>query len=160
MKKVLKFLFSRLVIFSLLIALQLFLLVFLLIKFSEGTIFIQLALEIISLIVVIWLVNKKDNPSYKLAWVIIVLAFPLLGGVFYLMWGNKGIHGKNAKKITNYYQLVKAQSIHLPEITEEAAQFKESHRRMINYVARTSGFPVYKNTQVTYFPLGEDKLPA
>lgn len=157
-KKILKFLFSRLVIFSLLIALQLFLLIFLLIKFSEGTIFIQLALEIISLAAVIWLVNKKDNPSYKIAWVIVVLAFPLLGGVFYLMWGNKGVHGKTAKKISNYYQLMKTQSVHAPEITEEAAQLKESHRRMINYVARTSGFSIFKNTQVEYFPLGEDKF--
>ena len=157
-KKVLKFLFSRLVIFSLLIALQLFFLIFLLIKFSEGTIFIQMALEIISLVVVIWLVNKRDNPSYKLAWVIVVLAFPLLGGVFYLMWGNKGIHGKKARKITNYYQLMKSQAVQLPELTEEAAQLKESHRRMIHYLAHTSGFPVCKHTQVEYFPLGEDKF--
>ncbi len=47
--------------------------------------------EILSLCLVIFLVSKDENPSYKLAWVVIIMAFPIFGGLFYLTFGNKGL---------------------------------------------------------------------
>ena len=38
--------------------------------------------ESLSLIFVLWIVNKKINPAYKLAWTILILAFPVFGDRF------------------------------------------------------------------------------
>ena len=46
------------------------------------------ALTILSFVIVVWLVRKYDNPTYKITWIIIILLFPLFGGLFYLFWGN------------------------------------------------------------------------
>ena len=45
-------------------------------------------LTVLSVIIVIWLVRKYDNPTYKITWIIVILLLPLFGGLFYLLWGN------------------------------------------------------------------------
>ena len=46
------------------------------------------ALTMLSLLIVIWLVRKYDNPTYKMTWIIVIMLFPLFGGLLYLLWGN------------------------------------------------------------------------
>ena len=44
--------------------------------------------HIISAVMVIWLIRKYDNPAYKIPWIVLILLFPIFGGLFYLLWGN------------------------------------------------------------------------
>ena len=46
------------------------------------------ALTVLSVIIVIWLVRKYDNPMYKITWMLVIVLLPLFGGLFYLIWGN------------------------------------------------------------------------
>ena len=46
------------------------------------------ALTVLSVIIVIWLVRKYDNPMYKITWMLVIVLLPLFGGLFYLFWGN------------------------------------------------------------------------
>ena len=47
------------------------------------------ALTVLSVIIVIWLVAKDDNPSYKITWIILIMTLPVVGWFFYLKFGNK-----------------------------------------------------------------------
>ena len=87
--KVLRFLFSRMVIVGLMIVVQLVVFLFFLIKFSHYSALVSLLGTIISALVVLWIINKSDNPAYKLAWIIPILIFNIAGGVLYLILGNK-----------------------------------------------------------------------
>ena len=40
--------------------------------------------SLISSIVMIYIINDKSNPAYKIAWIIPVMLMPLFGGVLYL----------------------------------------------------------------------------
>ena len=84
MRRLLKLLFSQIVIISLLLILQVGLLAYLIVGLSRYFIYVDLLLKLISVIVVILIVNRHSNPVYKLAWVMLILAFPLFGGLFYL----------------------------------------------------------------------------
>ena len=44
------------------------------------------ALTVLSVIIVIWLVRKYDNPMYKITWMLVIVLLPLFGGLFYLFW--------------------------------------------------------------------------
>ena len=46
------------------------------------------ALTVLSVIIVVWLVRKYDNPMYKITWMLVIVLLPLFGGLFYLFWGN------------------------------------------------------------------------
>ena len=39
---------------------------------------------LLSAVVVIYIINKRQNPIYQLAWVIPVLVFPVFGAMFYI----------------------------------------------------------------------------
>ena len=56
---------------------------------SNYSIFIRIFFTILSIMVALWIINKKDNPAYKLAWIVPILLMPLLGGLMYLAIGNK-----------------------------------------------------------------------
>ena len=40
------------------------------------------ALTVLSVIIVIWLVRKYDNPMYKITWMLVIVLLPLFGGLF------------------------------------------------------------------------------
>ena len=41
---------------------------------------------IISVLIVLWIVNKKINPSYKLGWTILIMTVPVFGVLLYVLF--------------------------------------------------------------------------
>ena len=83
--KFLKRILSRIVIVGLLIALQVIWVVVVMHKLIAYSIWIDIILKCISLTAILILVGKEMNPAVKLAWVVPILAFPLFGGLMYLL---------------------------------------------------------------------------
>ena len=57
-----------------------------------------------SVIVVLHLVSKNENPSYKLAWAIPIMLFPLFGGFFYIIAGNNRLGKKFTRRLEEVYR--------------------------------------------------------
>ncbi|WP_313309353.1 PLD nuclease N-terminal domain-containing protein [Lactococcus taiwanensis] len=77
-RKLKRVLMGRLLIFLFAIAIQFIWLVWLMYHFSNLTYFLPL-IEVLSLIVLFIIINRKINSAYKLIWAVLVLAFPLVG---------------------------------------------------------------------------------
>ena len=155
-KKLLRFFISRLFWFSLLIVVQIAILVVILLNLSSYSNYIYAAFVLLSLAIVIWLVAKDDNPSYKITWIILIMTLPVLGGFFYLKFGNKTIPSRYREKSEAHRRS------HAALYTEEAgdtAALMEAYPKFsvqTDYIRRISGYPAYTGTQVEYAPLGED----
>lgn len=156
MKKALKFLFSRVVIVSLSILVQFLFLLFVVLQLSSYAVYIYFGLQLVSLAVVLRVVEKQDNPSYKISWIIAILLFPIFGGTFYLVFGRKSISRKIKDRIKpfSYYQNGRQEDLG-QKIMDDLAEKDPHLKRQSEYVSRV-GFPVWKNTEAEYFPLGED----
>ena len=50
-----------------------------------------IGMQVVGFLVVLWIVNKKINPSYKLAWTMLILIFPVFGVSLYLLFGKSRI---------------------------------------------------------------------
>lgn len=154
--KILRILFSRVVFIGLMIAIQLGIFLFLLIKFSHYSAIVSFICTIISVIVVFWIINKNDNPAYKLAWIIPILIFNITGGLLYILIGNK----KPSKKMRYHLEEVeKKTSKYLKQNQEILDEIKERSKTVyghVNYINNAAGFPMYKNTEVKYYNVGED----
>ena len=158
MKKLLKFLCSRLVVISLAILVQFCFLLFIVLKLSVYGLYAYVALQLLSLIVVLWIVTKRDNPSYKIAWIIAIMIFPLFGGIFYLVFGNKSMDKKQAQRIRDYAYKQAEESCRLTgaDIGATLGGDAPHLKRQSDYISNVGMFPAWENTQVEYFPLGED----
>ena len=158
MKKVLKFLCSRLVIVTLAILVQFCFLLFIVLKLSSYGLYAYVSLQLVSLVVVLWIVTKQDNPSYKIAWIIAILIFPIFGGIFYLGLGNKTMDKKQAQRIRDYaYKQVEESRLAAGADIDDTLGKDAPHlKRQSDYIRNAGLYPIWKNTQVEYFPLGED----
>lgn len=148
-------LFSRLVLIGLMLLIQIAWLSYVLLKLSEYSDIINWFLQGLSVIAVLYIVQKRENPAYKLAWAIPILLFPLFGGMMYLMFGNKQPISRLRKKLEKEYrrsQNVLTQDGHVPGQMEE---WDKTYQRQAQYVFSNSGYPVYRNSQARYFSSGE-----
>lgn len=117
---------------------------------------------IISLIQAMHILNKNNNPAYKIAWLIPILVVPIFGGLLYLMFGSKRVN-KRLTAVTNDIQKKYAEfsPCVVPSIEKKIA--KEAPRNVVlqsSYISRASGCLPYGNTQTKYFPSGEELFPV
>ncbi len=117
------------------------------------------SLTVLSIIIVIWLVRKYDNPTYKISWIIVILMLPLLGGLFYLMWGNTPL---NRARTKHKYEPVHPgfASYGFRPATEEMAAEHPNYASCVKYIQSLDGMPVWAHTQSKYFPCGEEMFAA
>ena len=108
--------------------------------------------------VVIYLLNSTMDSSVKNTWLILIMLMPILGGLL-LLYTRKEIGHRAVKERLN--QLIKETKT---SITQKEETMKALHEEspevaaLAGYISRTGCFPVYNNTEVTYFPMGEDKF--
>ena len=156
MRKFLKFLSQRIVIVTFLIFLQIMWFVGMFLKVTSYSQYITAAFKILSILVVIYIMNRSDNPSVKLGWIVVILLFPLFGGLLYLTIGGKQPISYLRRKLE---PMIEESVRHLkadPEIEQELKEKDGSTASQIYYLEHQSGFPAYKDSKVDYYPSGED----
>lgn len=155
-KKIKSLLSRRSVILLLLLLLQLALLVGTAVYLSQAQFYLYVSLNIISLLAVFWILMKKDNPSYKLGWIIPIMAVPLVGGIFYLVMGDKRIGRAMKKRIDRYSRILEKKQNKRGGYIEELRKENPMQARQAEYIYSISRAPLLTNTRTKYFPLGED----
>lgn len=156
MKKLLKIFLNRIVITVLLILVQLLVLGFTIWKLSEYFMYLSVFFVMLSSCVVVYIVSKPENPSYKLAWVIPVLSFPIFGGLFYLFFGGNKMSHKLKKLIHLSYSDAKEYLVQDDTVFKEIYSDNKSVSGVVSYLKDYSHFPVYKNTETKYLSPGEE----
>lgn len=151
-KKTLSFMLSRLVITVVLILLQMGLIAFYLIKLADYGGWVQTALIIGSLSMVLFVIWRDDNPAYKMGWIMLLCLFPILGGTMYFFFGNKR-PAKSLKK-----KLEPQEEEHWKDIPQSAGFDSVENTRLretMGYVSGVGKYPAWDNSRVDYFPSGE-----
>ena len=82
--------FLRVLVTALIVFLQVLLITFLPFLLRQFTVYFYFIVEIISVIAIVTLVNRNQSPSYRLAWISIVLLLPISGFFMYYLWGRSG----------------------------------------------------------------------
>lgn len=159
MRKCLKLIFNRIFLFGLALLLQLNWFLIFLIRLSNYSVYISIGLTVLSLLAVLAVINKDENPMYKLAWVIPILIAPLFGGVLYLMAGNKKPGRsmrrrleRSSRKIAHQQQKLES---HLPKIAELDLHVAGQ----MGYIERQAGYAVCQNTAAKYYRVGDEMFP-
>lgn len=158
MKKLLKFLSSRVVVISLLILLQAAILCFGLF-YLQGSKVINAILEFLSIVVVIYILSKPDNPMYKIAWIVPILIFPVFGGLFYLFFGKRKMSHAVKEHLAHLFQ--HTQTIMEQESVQTMLQLKEDDPfayKQASYIKNKALAPIYQNTYSRFLSPGEEKL--
>lgn len=121
-----------------------------------------------TLLLIVWLITaslevyvvlSRSEPDYKLAWMLMVAALPVLGAAYYLLFANKRTTRRQKKRMERYDGA-------LPELKTDPAtkqKLEEANpfgARVSSYLETNAGAALYDQTSVEYFPLGDEAFPV
>lgn len=148
-------LFRRRLAIILLLLLQMFVLIYTLASSSMTSTVISGVLTLLSMLVCVYIVSKKDKGAYKLTWVFHILLFPVFGGLLYLLFSFQS-SGRRLSKVAACTEAKAARLSTLPEsCCRNALQEVSAHAPQVRYLQDYAGFPIYDHTQTAYFSPGE-----
>lgn len=120
---------------------------------------LQFALWLLSLIFVLYLINKNERPSLKLNWVIILLLAPVFGVPFYLLNGDARPTKRMRKKIEKAKGEI---ALSVTEFYGETSPTPVSERRedgIAYFLERYTKYPLFRDGDVEYYASGEAAFP-
>lgn len=158
-KTVFRIVYGRTIVVVLALLLQIVLLALSFIRLTEYSTYILIGLTVLSWVLAIYILNRsKDTPEFKLAWIIPVIIIPVFGSLFYvfirLQLGTKLLYKRHSHLLEETKPLLKQESSVEQKLKKENKQVWS----LANYMNNYGGYPIYENTSVKYFPLGDDKF--
>lgn len=138
-----------------LLAAQILAIVYVLLSSSMASKVLSGVLGILSIVVCLHIISRRDKGAYKLTWVFLIMMFPVLGGLFYLLvkyQSSPRRFGKSAAAAGNKVRAL----IALPGTGYALAQAGiPGHIAQIRYLQDFAGFPVYTGSSTEYLTPGE-----
>lgn len=135
---------------------QLALLIYFVFFLSVNYTIVYFILTILSGFLMIYVTNRNDNPFYRLAWAILIMLIPPIGGVLYLVFGARKVPKKLRENIGQTYSKKELNVVHNDQ--EQLLKDIPKWAGLINYIENSSDFPAYFNTKTTYLESGEIKF--
>lgn len=117
-------------------------------------------LSVLSVCFVLYLISKKDESSYKILWLIIILAQPILGAFLYLFLGNKKSSRPLQKKLNSAKKNISIELERNPDIIQILESDDLRNAQTLEYIQNITGFPITENSPTEYYPLGEDMFKS
>ena len=154
----LRIVFSRTVITAVLLLLNFFLVFSLLFELFEGITLIFGGLAVATAVMLIVILNSEDDPAFKLSWCIVIAVLPLFGIVLYTIF-RFDLGSRVFRKL-----LDSSRQASMPYIADASEIIQALDREdpaaagIARYLQHHANAPAYGNTDVRYFPLGEDKF--
>ncbi len=120
------------------------------------TALITLTMSVAAFFFVLYIIIKREERTYKILWLLVILTFPLPGALFYLFFGNK----RTAKPLGKRLEKVKEAGTPKP-LCIGAVPFDGGHRmeQTLRWLERKTGYPLMRAGQVRYYALGDDMMP-
>lgn len=150
---------TRAITVGIAVILQVVTMALLVLYLRQLSVWVYYAIEMFSAILIFALVN--DSESYKQFWVIIVLILPMFGFFLYFMWGRRRTNSKTNRHFREVERRM-LDALKQDEDDELLASFQSIHPNKVQisrYLTR-EGFPMYNNTTVKYYGLGEQMKEA
>ncbi|MBQ8926915.1 MAG: cardiolipin synthase [Oscillospiraceae bacterium] len=160
MRKLIRILFNRNTMFVMMLLLQITVLVLTIVFLSQHYLLIYLGIMALNAVLVVYISNTAENPSYKIPWLIAMLVMPLFAGLAYLLIktdiGHRVFKRTYAQKVKDTQDFLPQESTTLSRLGE---QFPE-YAGLSDYLLHYGGYPVYPCREAQYFPDGLEMFEA
>ena len=152
--------FSRLFVVLVLILLQLGILFSFFAKYSDYLTQYRGVMATFSFLMVIYLFSCNMDSSAKLTWMMLISIAPIPGALFLAFTKTEVGHRMVRRRLLGILGETK-ETLKEPEgVLEQLEHDRSGIEDMHRYINRSGCFPIYDDTEVTYFPSGEAKFEA
>ena len=151
-------LFGRTTVIILALVLQVVVLLLGVTFLQKYLVYLYGAYLILTAVVVVIIINKEGSPDFKLAWMVPMLIFPVFGTLLYLFVSMQVGSRMMNRKLTRIIHETRKYVNQEPRVLEELEAENPRVASLARYVDQKGNYPIYRNSTVEYFPLGEDKF--
>ena len=121
---------------------------------------IALISTIAAMVVVLRIYASRENSAYKILWIMLILAAPVMGLCLYLLLG----HSMVLRFMTKRHGEIKGKLADLiaqdPKVLEEMDGQDRAVTNQSRYISNFGKYPVYRNTDVEFYGDASDGLEA
>ena len=121
---------------------------------------IALISTIAAMVVVLRIYASRENSAYKILWIMLILAAPVMGLCLYLLLG----HSMVLRFMTKRHGEIKGKLADLiaqdPKVLEEMDAQDRAVANQSRYISNFGKYPVYRNTDVEFYGDASDGLEA
>ena len=118
--------------------------------------YITLALSVAAVLLVLFIIIKRDETAYKILWLLVILTVPVAGALLYLLFGNR----RTARPLRKHLRRV--QEAGQPAPLPCGGTPFEGEKRMeqtVRWLEHKTGYPLMRAEDVRYYPLGDAMYP-
>ncbi len=155
MKLFRKLLFHRVAFVFIALTIQVLAIIGVILKFNNYFVYFYALSLLLSMVEVLWIINKQINPVYKTVWIIPILLFPIFGGLFYLFFNGNRLRNRQKLKMKSVDE--KMRTVLVPaRFTQDSMRLQNEYAlSQSKYISDYACCPPYGNTVTQYFPDGE-----
>ncbi|MDO5703068.1 MAG: cardiolipin synthase [Lachnospiraceae bacterium] len=159
-KGLMSLLFSRFFLIVILLLIQIMIYVSILSWLQKYTTHFMVIQFVFVLVMVAFLFNSSIDNSAKLTWMFFISILPFMGAVmFWFTQTNLG-HRTMKRRVEQLIEKTKNAIPQQENVINEISGCSDGTDDLATYLGRSSCHPVFKNTEVKYFPTGEAKFAA
>lgn len=111
----------------------------------------NLLFSLFAVVAALRIFGREENAAFKLSWIIFILGFPILGLSFYFLFGNKRLPRKIRRRLEAYDAAAKPYLAQEPTVLDSLAASEPHIGSVCRYLAEVGGYPLYRDTEVTYY---------
>jgi len=150
-----KLLFRRVVLVPLFILLQIVFMVVVIFRLSDLRPWIQGLMLGLQVLFVLYMVSSPVESSYKIAWILLVMALPVAGLLIYLLMGGNRLSRWERRRMGSLRMMAENNLRETESTRQRLQETSPSAELQSRYLAKTVCSPVYEDTQTEYYPCGE-----
>ncbi len=159
-KGLLPIVFSRFLVIALLLVAQVALLVGIYGWLYEYISFFSVIMAVFTLLMIIYLFNCEMDATAKLTWMFMIALFPLPAACFLSFTQTNAGHTKTKERVEQLIDSTRGAIAQSEEVIRQVKEDGSGVAALAKYLGRGGCFPLFQHTQVTYFPIGEEKFAA
>ncbi len=160
LRRLFRFISSRGFILGILLLVQLALILSCVVFLNDNYVLFSVTSTFISIIIVLALINnQEENPSTKLAWIIVIMLLPIVGAAIYIMFGSRyasrHLRSKVQAEIEKSHNVMPSQQ----KIMGLLAEYDAAAASQCQYLLNVNQIPPLAAKNCRYFASGEELFP-
>lgn len=110
---------------------------------------------ILSALLIIFEINRTEEPTFKMTWVTLIAIIPIFGALFYLYTRASGISYNISSDYKRAQEVNQKYLVQNEEVMKNLTLADKNENGFARYLSKYGGSPVFSNTAVQYYPSGE-----
>ena len=103
------------------------------------------------------IIKYSKRLSSDLIWILLIMLFPLIGTLLYIILSN---NMKRSKVLKNINENIENGQKYLIQDEFIKKEIDTKNLGQLKYISEFAGFPVTKNNEINYYSLGDDVYPV